>query len=999
MRSLLIILVIVLATAAGLAFYLPRLVSEPEARRQATLTLERLTGRTVLIEGETRFAILPHPHLVLTGVRISDERGSLSPGALVVDEVSASLSLAPLFQGRIELGNLTLVNPQAKVLAAEILPFLATSQPFSGSGVSVRQVDIIDGALSIEDPETGGQALLHVPEAQLGMADRQAPALLSGTVDAGGRKLVLDARLSPQRPDGRRSFGLEIRSADLGAARLRTDLTIGANGDASGRLDLRADSAVGLLAALPAVGHLLPAADGPVVATASLAVTGRDFTVKQLAVRLPQALAEGEITGTLATPLSIQADLRMPSLALSGGSAIWPAVAPILGADLVGQIALRIGSLRIGERTVREVNLSLLPAQGAWLVEDFSLAAAGGANFQFAGQAVATAAGPSLSGEARLAAADLRSTLLSLGLDPGDTVPLDRLRLFSGGCRLQWSGSRLTIEGLDATIDSTHLTGGLTLLLRERPALGIGLTADTVNFDAYWGAGATKAARAASAGMDANFDIKVGNAVLAGEPLSDVAFRGRLEAGGLQVEALSARSGALAVSAKGTIDGLGEAPRIGGAEVSLRSSGRYAAPRSLGVTVGELVAGLDAFDAEMSLEGDHRRIRLAGQIASGNARLRVAGGFERPLQSDWGFDRLQLEATALPAERLAPLFAQTVRPMLERTGSVEATVMANGPGVTPDLRGEITAAGGTLAFDGTLDAGSPRWRGSIEATQAAPAAWLERLDPALAGVAPGELRLSSTAALDADALELSDLDLRVGQSQADGELRLSFATAPHRLTGRLHFADLRLPAGHIGPPWNDETLDSDGLRAVSLDLDLSADRLDLGGWMLGGARAGLAVDGGQFRLTRLEAGDEVDGLAGGVAGEALFGGGLALRTDERLELRLPPDALAPLVPAGLAGPIVADLALEARGRSLADLITRTQGRISFSGALDGSATVEAGRISSPALAYRTETAEGRLSGLLLDLSTLHQDLSAPAAAPPPATVVGGASAVAVPASP
>ncbi|MEM9682419.1 MAG: AsmA family protein, partial [Pseudomonadota bacterium] len=199
---------------------------------------------------------------------------------------------------------------------------------------------------------------------------------------------------------------------------------------------------------------------------------------------------------------------------------------------------------------------------------------------------------------------NLREMLEWVGVDTS-SVPADRLRRFSLSAVISGAPDNFTARDIDVSMDATKMSGGLALVMRDRPAFGLRVLVDRINLDGYLedeeapvqqarpGAAASAAAgTGAASGMeadfgqmlslleefDANIDATVRSLIVAGTQASDLRLDLTVLNGGLEVR--KAGIGDLAGlrgNIKGTLDRSGEKPAlVADYDVEVVDAGRFA---------------------------------------------------------------------------------------------------------------------------------------------------------------------------------------------------------------------------------------------------------------------------------------------------------------------------------------------------------------------------------------------------------------------------------------
>ncbi len=139
---------------------------------------ERVTGRKVLINGDITVRLLPAPILKVADIRVSNPEGAASPHLLIAKELEATLGLAPLLRGKIEVRSIDVDSP---VIEAELLPDGGTWQLSPQGGfeklLAVDDIELEDtrirsGTLVVRDSRR--QHLARFEELDMSL---QAPSL------------------------------------------------------------------------------------------------------------------------------------------------------------------------------------------------------------------------------------------------------------------------------------------------------------------------------------------------------------------------------------------------------------------------------------------------------------------------------------------------------------------------------------------------------------------------------------------------------------------------------------------------------------------------------------------------------------------------------------------------------------------------------------------------------------------------------------------------------
>ncbi len=585
MQKFLIGLIVLVALLLAGLLVGPGLVDWNNHKARIAAQIEAAVGRPVTIAGEVAFALLPSPRLSAKDLRVAATPGASGPYLAQIAELTMRVAAAPLLQGRIQVEDLTLRDPD---ILLEILSDGRASWELpagdrageAGSSTleaetKLDRVRLINGRVRYRDAARDWTA--ERIDADLSAGSLWGPYTLDGSTDVAGinawvtlalgrldgaRRASLKATVTLREPEASLAFS---GSFAKGAAE------IGASPSLKGQLEVTAAdlSQVWQAAALRAAPE---SAAPPAGWAAPLSVEGRldwssdSLTVPDIDLKLGETSATGSLTATLGAPARWELALRAKRIDLdqlnleaeAAGNAPFPtgAESPLIRAAVALAEGERRIVLQLAVETLvhRSQLVRQIQAAGAFEAGGFELTEArallpGGSDLSLTGAARLTGEAPAFAGQLRGAADNLRGLLLWLGLDLS-AVPPARLRTMSLATALAVTADQITLTDMDLRVDSTKLAGGLAVARRERLALGIGLTADRLNLDGYLPA-ATGREGARSDGdrtvgqagplafledFDANFDVKLGALTAGGRLYEDLSLGGTLRGGDLTFE-------------------------------------------------------------------------------------------------------------------------------------------------------------------------------------------------------------------------------------------------------------------------------------------------------------------------------------------------------------------------------------------------------------------------------------------------------------------------------
>lgn len=356
----------------------------------------------------------------------------------------------------------------------------------------------------------------------------------------------------------------------------------------------------------------------------------------------------------------------------SGGAPAAPQNGFAIPTDLEASIQLVVDAAIYRQQVLRQILFSADVTDGRLVIGELAALLPGGSDIALSGVLSTPAAVPTFDGRLDGAADNLRGVLNWLGVDVGE-IPADRLRKTIFSSRVTATPQLVTFSDVDLVMDVTRVNGGVSIAVRERPGLGIGLAIDRLDLDAYLpreraeapasSAGQTQTAAApaeetepqaglardtaASAGVagpdlsfldrfDANLDLRIGSLTYQGAALRDLHMDGTLQAASLALRKfeIADLSGA-AVQASGQIDRLADAPTLNG-----RLALEVADPERLEAVIGKTARDLEplgAFSISTALQGDLETLAVDGRLSAQGGEATAAGQL-RALLSDPTFN-------------------------------------------------------------------------------------------------------------------------------------------------------------------------------------------------------------------------------------------------------------------------------------------------------------------------------------------------------------------------
>ncbi len=700
------------------------------------------TGRSLTIEGDVSLALLPAPALSAKSVSLENIEGGSAPAMVELEELRVRMALLPLIHGRMQVESESLVatrillerladgrrnwdfrapEPEAEKAPAETAGSGGGGSPDGGFVVQVDSFAVENGTVVYRDAVSGQEEKLEAINAQIVAESLQGPFTLQGDALARGVPTRFDVAAG--------------RLIDAGATPLNVGLQlpeISAKTQFSGTLSLHPES-VELRGRLKGEGPDLAALVGalsggsardlpallasPFAVEATVSADGEEAAVTDLLVGLGDNAVSGEAKLKLVPATELQAKLTASRLDVdelldaagatarpdrkteqaaqsetepggtAGGAPAVPEQSALasgfeLPADLSGSVQISLDALVYRQQIVRQIRLNASMSEGAVTLNQARALLPGGSDLSLTGSLFNGDQGPRFNGRIEAASDNLRGVLDWLGADVS-AVPQDRLRKmsFSGG--VDAAAKQISLTDVDLRVDVSRVAGGVVVALRERPGLGIGLSLDSLNVDAYLpkpaatggdakpegeaGAaaggeaaqgGPAETAAAASSGpldaFDANLNLRVGSLVLRGQTAKDLRLEGTLKDGVLTFkEASLANLLGSSLAYSGKLSGIGREPELDGTlTLKVADPVRLA---KLGGLDSDLPARVGPFNMTANVKGGRAGLGFNSRLAALGGSFALAGT-ARPTAVPLAFD-VTVEGKHPDIVKLAEAFA------------------------------------------------------------------------------------------------------------------------------------------------------------------------------------------------------------------------------------------------------------------------------------------------------------------------------------------------------
>jgi uncharacterized protein involved in outer membrane biogenesis len=909
---------------------------------EITAAVEEKTGRKLTIDGAIDLQILPSPQLSVANVRLSNAEGATDADMIQLDSLQVHVALAPLMSGAVQISSVTLIRPVISLerfadgSANWELPGGAgggvdsgAERPESGAdGVDVRLdgAEIIDGSVIFRDVGVVKPHRVEDLDATIVATSLGGPFSAKGGLTYQGLKTSFEASIG--RVDAGRAAAAKLQ-LDLpgagGAISFEGTIDTDAGPSLSGKLVVTAknlrETADTLASALGADAKLPPMLAKPLELTADVSGDPSRIDVADLIVQLGEARLRGAVMADLADLVSIDAKLALGRLDLDKfgifddqdpGAATSADEGTSAGADnpvtpsftlpgnMRAKLAISADALDHGGRTIRQIRVEGLLDQGAVTVDVLTAQLPGGTNVTVTGTLYADAGLPRFVGRTDVVSDNLRTALNWLKV-PLDGLAADRLRKGVFGADIDASPKQIDLSNWTVDIDNTSIGGGLTLLLRDRPAFGLSLVVDKINLDAYLSANepvdATQPANADAddghegsgtdltkllSSFDANLLIKIGEARYRDTIIRETALDATVQSGEIVIRDLSIKDvGGAAIKVAGELAGTVAEPSTDiNVSVSAQSAAKLA--RLVGMDVTPTIQNLGGFNFKSKILGSPASLTLDAVLKVAGARL-DAKGVVRPLASPPGLD-LALKFSHPKAEKFVALFDKnTVARGLKLGAATVAASIVSRDGQDVDIDTTLNLAAGRLTVSGLVKPFAAESEIDARVTLDHPdivkliRMTAPKFKPSRRDLGP--LSLKFAVAGNGKAMRFDALSLRAGPTAFTGDGAADLGGARPNFSVRLETGDLEVnpwlaadapkpkgaavavPVKARGREWSRDRIDLSALGAFDAELDLSAKKVTYGSYIVDNAGLKAKLEGGRLTLSQF--------------GGRLFGGRIA----------------------------------------------------------------------------------------------------------------------------
>lgn len=1002
-----LIVVAVIAILIG-----PSFVDWNSYKPEITAAVEEKTGRKLTIDGAIELQILPAPRLSVSNVRLSNPEGAVDPDMIRLDSLQVHVALGPLMSGVVQVSSVTLIRP---VISLERFADGSGNWDFqktagatgggdteragdatpggAGVAVSLDGAEIIDGSVIFRDAAAATQHRIEDLDATIIASSLSGPFSAKGVLVYQGLKTGFDASLG--RIDTGRAAGVKLM-VELeeigGGASFEGTVDVDAGPSLTGKLvitakDLREVSG-SVASALRTEVDLPPILSKPLDVSASISGGPARLDVADLVVQLGDARLQGAVAADLSETIAIDAKLALGRLDLdkfgifagkdspvsaSGaiarrGAAAGQAPGFTLPENMRVKLAVSADAIDHGGRTVRQLRLEGQLDQGAVSVDVLTAQLPGGTNVTVNGTIYADAGLPRFVGRADVVSDNLRTALNWLEV-PLEGLAADRLRKGVFRADIDASPRQVELSNWTVDVDNTSIGGGLSLLLRDRPAFGLSLVVDKLNLDAYLPADPPAGAVGSSpvvgddpskgpgaeiskllASFDANLSITVAEARYRNTVIRGTELDATIQSGEIIIRDFSVKDvGGAELRLVGKLAGTIAEPSTDiNVSISAKSTAKLA--RLAGVEITETIKKLGGFEFQSKILGSPASLTLDAILKIANAQL-DAKGVVRPLASPIGLD-LALKFSHPRTEKLLALFDNeiTTRELKLGPGTLTASILT-GADRNIDIDTTLNLAASRVTVKGWVKAFAAEPKIDARVTMDHPDIvklirfGMPKFKPSRRDLGPFSVKFDIAGG--AKALNLAGLSLKAGPVLLAGDGGVSLSGPRPKFSVRLGTDIFEVdpwlgptpakpkgaavpvvPVRSGGREWSRERIDMSGLGLFDAEVDLSAKKVSYATYIVNGFTLKAGLEGG--RMTVREFGG---GLFGGrIAGtgrlDAIGTPALEMAmTVENADIRKATQAVSNK--AQVSGVLDYETQLSSRGASEFDLVSALRGTGQF----------------------------------------------------------------------
>ncbi len=499
----------------------PLLIDVNSYKPTIAAEVKKATGRDLVLDGPIKLSLLPVPEVSISGVKFFNAPGSKNPNMVEVKSVTVKPSLLALLIGRIEVSEVTLVEPKIVLeinaegkpnweftpSVAEAKP--AAAKPSSPKPLSLGRLTIDNGTLIFSDSKAGLSVVAEKANFSASIGSLDGPDAVAGGGTVNGDPLSLDLALGLKGATGHSAdVTLQAGGGKLGFKGTLSEL--GPAARVAGVASITAEQLTTFIATLVKLTGrpeppLPPLLAGKFMFDGGIDLSQTAVAAKDFKMALGEDSGSGSLSVTLKPALALDGKLKVPRLDLdrwlaalarpaapasptpSATPAAPAAPAPAasgIPANLTAKLAIDFAEIVYNKKPIRDVVVELEARGGAVAVPKLTATLPGDMTLQARSTMSGDPSRPTVSGDFSLLGPKLRETLAWLDVDVSD-VPAAKLTRLSMKGKMSSTGGNVTVSDAVFELDDLKGSGGIAVTFGVPLSIVTNVAIDTVDLDSY----------------------------------------------------------------------------------------------------------------------------------------------------------------------------------------------------------------------------------------------------------------------------------------------------------------------------------------------------------------------------------------------------------------------------------------------------------------------------------------------------------------------------------
>jgi uncharacterized protein involved in outer membrane biogenesis len=508
----------------------PSFIDLDARKRQIIAEVKKATGRDLTIAGPISLSLLPTPTVTATGVTFANATGAKEPQMADLKSVTVRPALFALLLGRIEPGEVILVEPRIVLeIDGQGKPnweFAAAPKSADAMPMALDRLVIENGTVLVSDLEDGVALTAEKVNVVASVGSLDGPYALNGTATVRGAPMKVDLSVGAKSTNGHAvAVTVAAKGGQLGFNGTASEISPKAR--LAGTATVSAEQLITFVGTLAAcVGEPVPVL--PALLSGKLGFEGRieaslsSLSAKDFKLTLGDSTGTGSLSVALQPSLAIEGKVSMPRLdldrILAALTQIPVDVAPNtaatsgsgIAANATARVALEVKELVYHKAAVRDVAVELDARGGVVALPRLEATLPGGMEIKARSSLSGDPAKPTVSGDFSLAGPKLRETLAWLEIDV-TSVPAGKLARLDLKGRMSSINGNVDVQDAVFELDDMKATGAIVVNFGVPLSIVTTIEADTVDLDAYL---ATRAAgRRPAAGRSAPTEASLWTAI------------------------------------------------------------------------------------------------------------------------------------------------------------------------------------------------------------------------------------------------------------------------------------------------------------------------------------------------------------------------------------------------------------------------------------------------------------------------------------------------------